>query len=434
MADTRGRLSFVGAWADLEPQLGETPPPVTHSAGLILPPLLDCHTHIPQHPIRGRFTDGIDDAPPEGRLLAGLQRNVFPCEARAADTEYAAQVIESFHHDTLAQGVVGGAAYMTVHAAATRAALAALPDFWTVGLVLMNQNCPLYLRSDLDALEQDIHHLAADFGRRLIVTDRFAVSVDTPLRRRASALAERLGLRMQTHLNEQRAEKAFVEQSLYPSYDSYTDVYRQDGLLARDAILAHCIQMTEQEWVMAADAGASVAHCPTSNTLLGSGTLPLDRLRAHGLPYALCTDVGASPTTSLLAEMAQFLTVHAGRSRFATPQEALWRATLGPARILGLADRLGSFDVGMPLSYITADCDRVFPPQTPAGTVIADGLLAMPPLVPSPSALERLATVGLSHGADLTQLTADAHATAARLEGRIQRVVLVGRTVWERAD
>lgn len=438
MAGPDGRLLFAGAWAALEPHLARTHAPVTrHADGLILPPLLDCHTHIPQHPIRGRFAQGIEDNPPEGRLLASLARNVFPAEARAADTEHAAQVVDAFRRDTLAQGVVGGAAYMTVHAHATRAALAGLPGFWSVGLVLMNQNCPRSLRTDDDALERDITALASDFGRRLIVTDRFAVSVDTALRRRASALAARLGLRMQTHLNEQRAEKALVEQSLYPGYAHYADVYARDGLLAREAILAHCLQMTAAEWAVIADAGASVAHCPTSNALLGSGTLPLDTLQSFQLPYALCTDVGASPTTSLLAEMAQFLTVHAGRSRFAAPSDALWHATLGPAQILGLADRLGSFDPGKPLSYLVADC---FPgPLSPASlagatadTVIADHLLQMTPATPLLPALDRLAAVGLPHSPDLALLETEARRTSARLEGRIRCVVLGGKTVWQR--
>lgn len=427
MGDAQGRIAFVGAWDALRPQLGKDGPAVTPVDGLILPPLLDCHTHIPQHPIRGRFTEGIDDDPPEGRLLAGLNRNVFPAEARAAHTEYAQQVVQDFHQDTLAQGVVGGAAFMTVHAGATRAALASLPDTWSVGLVLMNQNCPRSLRTDAENWERDVDAMAADFGRRLIVTDRFAVSVDTPLRRRASEVAARLGLRMQTHLNEQRTEKAFVEDELYPQYASYTDVYKQDGLLDRDPILAHCIHMTPAEWDMIS--GASVAHCPTSNTLLGSGTMDVDTVRGRRLPYALCTDVGASPTTSLLAEMAQFLTVHAGRSRYATPSEALWRVTLGPAQILGLDTELGTFAVGRPLSYVVAEA---FPfSGTAANDAIGRGLLGMPPAPPNIRALNTLASNGLPHGPDLLALTADVHGAAARLEGRVRRVVLHGATVWQ---
>ena len=45
--------------------------------------------------------------------------------------------------------------------------------------------------------------------------------------------------------------------------------------------------------------GACIAHCPTSNTLLGSGIMPLDRICQHGIEYAICTDVGASPTPGL---------------------------------------------------------------------------------------------------------------------------------------
>src|SRR5262249_22935194 len=160
--------------------------------------------------------------------------------------------------------------------------------------------------------ESDVAALARDFGRRAIVTDRFAGAVDTPLRRRGVALAQKHDLRMQTHLNEQQAEKAWTE-SLYPGYANYTDVYRRDGLLDRAAILAHCIQMTPDEWDILAAAtgpgatGAAIAHCPVSNTWLGSGVMLLDEAVGRRIPYAICTDVGASPTTSLFCEMVQFL-------------------------------------------------------------------------------------------------------------------------------
>jgi guanine deaminase len=433
-ADENGRLTFAGDWAEFAPRFGPDSPPVTAAGGLLLPPLLDCHTHIPQFPIRGQFAEGIAGNPPEGRLLAGLARNVFPEEARSADFAYAAAVAQAFREDTLAHGVVGGAAYMTVHAAAAEAALAVLPDTWAVGLVLMNQNCPAYLRTEEEALARDVARLASEYGRRLIVTDRFAVAVDTPLRRRAAALAAQYGLRMQTHLNEQRAEKEFVETVLYPSYASYTDVYRQDGLLTEGAILAHCIQMTPDEWRMTADAGAVVAHCPTSNTLLGSGTMPLGEVFSYRLPFALCTDVGASPTTSLLAEMAQFLTVHAGQERPATPSEALWHATVAPAQILGLENELGAFAPGKPLSYLIAACDPAGLAGKSADAVIAEDLLEMPPSQEPElfEALTRLAAAGLPHGPALTRVTENVHRTAARLDRKIRRIVQAGKTVWER--
>jgi guanine deaminase len=420
--DDAGRITHVG------PHDGR---PAARSRGVILPPLLDCHIHIPQWPIRGHFCDGVGHCE-GGRLLEGLNRNVFPAEARCADPAHAAAVIERFRGDTLSQGVVGGAAYLTVDAAATHAALAGLGEFWHVGLVLMNQNCPPYLRTDEANLERDVARLAGDFGRRFILTDRFAVAVGSPLRRRAVALAERHGLRMQTHLSEQPAEIRFVGE-LYPDAASYTDVYRRDGLLGREPILAHCVHLRPDEWDMVTATGSVVAHCPTSNALLGSGIMPLDEVIARGVPYAICTDVGASPTTSLLAEMAIFLMVHAGRSRHATAAEALFRTTRAAAEVLGVGGRLGHFEAGRPASFIEVE-PFVDVAGLDAEAVIAQCVLGMPAHADpvAVAAIGALATGGLDDPRHLGALTDTVHRTASRLEGRVRRVTLDGRTAFER--
>src|SRR6185436_2192032 len=118
---------------------------------------------------------------------------------------------------------------------------------------------------------------------------------------------------------------------------------------ACDAIVAHCLWNTDEEFDLLARAGASIAHCPVSNTELGSGVMPLDKVIDRGIAYSICTDVGASPTTSLFHEMSHFLNVHAGRSAHATAEEALFRTTRGAAAVAHLEDRLGSFETGAPL-------------------------------------------------------------------------------------
>jgi guanine deaminase len=440
VGDDRGRIVAAGPWAEVAPRLALDVKAVPRSAGVILPPLLDAHIHIPQHPIRGRFAEGIEADPPGGRLLASLERNVFPAEARCESPAHARHVVAAFLADTLSKGVIGGAAYMTVHARATRIALEQLPDTWSVGLVLMNGRCPENLRTDEATLAADVAELARDFGRRLIVTDRFAVSVDTPLRRAGVALAERHGLRMQTHLDEQRAEKRLVEEVLYPDAASYTDVYFRDGLLGRDPILAHCIHMRPDELDLVAATRSAVAHCPVSNTLLGSGVMPLDRIVAHGVPYAICTDVGASPTTSLLCEMAQFLKVHASSSVAATPEAALWHATLGPSRILGLDGRVGTFAAGMEYSFVEA-AGAEPQPETAADAIL--GLVGISPDEfaawrdvgdPRGSAMATLRDAGLEWGADLMRLDADVRAAAERVAGVVRRVTVAGRTAWRAVD
>jgi len=441
VGDDRGRVVAAGAWNEVAPRLNLDAAEAVRSRGLVLPPLLDAHIHIPQHPIRGRFAENIGADPPGGRLLASLEQNVFPAEGRCEGPAHARHVVADFLADTLASGVIGGAAYMTVHARATRLALEQLPEPWSVGLVLMNGRCPTYLRTDEPALAEDVDALARDFGRRLIVTDRFAVSVDTPLRKAGVALAKRHGLRMQTHLDEQRAEKRLVEEALYPDAGSYTGVYARDGLLDCEPILAHCIHLRPEEVDTIAATGSSIAHCPVSNTLLGSGVMPLDTIRAAGIPHALCTDVGASPTTSLFCEMAQFLKVHAGSSAAATPEEALRLVTVAPAGMLGLADRVGTFAPGMEWSFIEVTCDG--PTPATARQAILHGLLRMTEADLDPwrsgdeeqaAAVTRLRDAGLDWGHELAMLDADVRATAARLEHRVRRVTRAGRVVWESHD
>ena len=433
-ADSAGRVAFIGEWSELSACLPASTS-VQKLSGIILPPFFDNHIHIPQHPIRGRFMEGIDANPPQGRLLAGLNRNVFPAEGKCGDREYTRQIVREFLADTLAKGVVGGAAYMTVHTPAAELALEMLPPTWHVGLVMMNMNCPEYLRSDEANIERDTRHLADRFGKRFIVTDRFAVSVSSSLRQRAVSVAKELGLRTQTHLNEQRREKELVEQKLYPDAASYTDVYRRDGLLMRGSIMAHCIHMRGDEFSMLRDAGAVVAHCPTSNTLLGSGIMDLDEVKSRGIDYAICTDVGASPTTSILQEMAQFLKVHRGRSTRATPAEAIFRTTLAPARMLGFDD-LGTFEVGKPLSFIEISCEPSALDGASVDEVILNALLGSSShaldafAAKSGEAMDELAAGQLDVGARLDLLASEIEMTRRQLDGKVKRVVMNGQTVF----
>ncbi|CAN5546361.1 guanine deaminase [soil metagenome] len=424
-----GRIEWMGDFAQFP---GRDRKDVRTAAGVICPPFFDNHIHIPQHPIRGHFMDGIGADPPGGRLIAGLNRNVFPAEARCADAAYTEQCVSDFMRDTLAHGVVGGAAYMTVHASAARSAMEALPTRWMAGLVLMNQNCPEYLRTDEAHFERDALALARDFD--WIVTDRFAVACDSSLRRRGVVVAKQAGLRMQTHLNEQLREKQFVEETLYPDRSSYTEVYERDGLLHHRPILAHCVHMRPEEFEILSRMKSSIAHCPTSNTLLGSGIMSLDAVIDHQIDYAICTDVGASPTTSLLNEMAQFIKVHAGRSKRATPSEALFRTTLAAARMMDEDAHFGLLAVDRPGSFIEIAVDpQVLARCATSDDVIARAILELPPSQ-SPelsSAFDMLATGRCDAGPQLDLLSDDVNETVRRLDNKVRRVTLEGRVAYD---
>jgi len=154
----------------------------------------------------------------------------------------------------------------------------------------------------------------------------------------------------------------------------------------------------------------------------------------RGIDYAICTDVGASPTTSVLAEMAQYLKLHAGRSKRATPTEALYRSTQAPARLLGLSDRLGTFAVDRPMSFI--EVEPFVRNATSADDAILRGLLGMteadlnaPPIR---HALDELQATRLDCGPHLDVLERDVRQTANRLGNRVIRVTLEGAVLYNR--
>ena len=196
--------------------------------------------------------------------------------------------------------------------------------------------------------------------------------------------------------------------------------------------------MSDEEFAMVRDAGAVIAHCPTSNTLLGSGIMKLDEVISRGIDYAICTDVGASPTTSILAEMSQYLKIHRGRSTRATPSEALYRSTLGPARMLYGSDDLGTFEVGKPLSYIEVACEASSLNSDSADDVILSALLNTSRreldafASNAQQATEALESRGLDVGKHLQLLSDEIESTRRRLDGKILRVVMNGATIWER--
>jgi guanine deaminase len=125
---------------------------------------------------------------------------------------------------------------------------------------------------------------------------------------------------------------------LHPDLPSYTAVYAEFGLLGPRSIFGHCIHLSDEELKLLADSGSWVAHCPTSNVALGSGRMPIERIRAAGIPIALGTDVGAGPELSMLHVMATCIEVHRGVVDI-SPTEALRLATLDGCEAIGEPER-----------------------------------------------------------------------------------------------
>jgi len=93
---------------------------------------------------------------------------------------------------------------------------------------------------------------------------------------------------------------------------------------------------------------ASIAHCPTSNLFLGSGLFRLRVAKDKKRPIhvGLGTDIGAGTSFSVLRTINEAYKIAALNAAPISAFEALYLATLGGARSLGLEDRIGSLEAG----------------------------------------------------------------------------------------
>ncbi len=151
-----------------------------------------------------------------------------------------------------------------------------------------------------------------------------------------------------SHINENLAEVAAVC-DLFAECDDYLTSYSRHGLVGSSSVYAHNVHATPGELELMAARGASVAHCPTSNSALGSGLFPLREHVDHGVPVALGSDVGAGTGFSLLKEglQAYFMQQLLGdRGLALTSAHLLHLATAAGAEALGLSEEVGMFSLG----------------------------------------------------------------------------------------
>jgi guanine deaminase len=346
--DAEGRIVELGA-APADCEVGETWP-----GAVILPAFVDCHLHYPQTRILGSAS---------GPLLPWLQSSVFPEEARFAEREHAVAVAEEFCDALIAQGTTCAGVFSSSHPSATQILLETLDRRGlraVTGVTLMDRSAPdeLTLEADvalaaLEALHERWHGHERD-RLRVSVIPRFGISCTPELMRRAAQLAERHQLLIQTHISENLDELRFTAE-LFPTCRDYLGVYEDHGLASARTILAHAIHLDEREWDRVAAGDLAIAHCPDSNFFLGSGCMPLRAALERDLRVGLGSDVGAGRTFSMRRVAAAAYDAALVRGEPVDPEQLLWLATRGGARVLDAAEQLGCVAPGFDADLVAVD-------------------------------------------------------------------------------
>jgi guanine deaminase len=351
VAVAAGRIVACGAYRDV--RAGHPEADVLDARDtILLPGFVDCHVHFPQIRVIGAM--GLE-------LMDWLRLRSLPEEARLADEAYAVEVADRFV-GALAQNGTTTALVFGSHFPAAQEALfvtasaAGLRVF--SGLVVSDRGLLPELEVSVEtALEMNRVLIDRWHGRGLIryaVTPRFAVSCSDELLSASGVLArESDGVLFTTHLNESRSEISLVGE-LFPWARDYLETYERYGLVGERSVFAHNVHVTDGELRRLAAAGATVAHCPSSNAFLGSGVFPLRRHLELGARFALGTDVGAGTGLSMLKEglmayQAQMVSPDGVRLG---PAHLLWLATRAGAIGLGLGDEVGDLSPGKSADFV----------------------------------------------------------------------------------
>jgi len=185
----------------------------------------------------------------------------------------------------------------------------------------------------------------------------FSVTFD--LMRESVKLAEETGVLLHTHLAETRDEEAYC---LRRSGMRPVDLMEELGWLRGDVWYAHLVVLNDADVAKLSSAKVGMAHCPSSNMILGSGIARVTEMKDTGIKIGLGVDGSASNDTSnMIREVRQAMLlqrVQYGADAL-TAREALRMATIGGARVLHREDEIGSIEVGKAADLIAFDLNDI---------------------------------------------------------------------------
>jgi guanine deaminase len=353
-----GRIVACGPWAEVRSSFADADVLDARDA-ILLPGFVDCHVHFPQIGVIGAL--GLE-------LMEWLQSVALPEEARLADDAYAALVADRFVRGLARNGTTTALVFGSHFVGAQDALFSAAEAVGlrvASGLVVSDRGLiPALEVSPEAAVEASRGLIERWHGRGLLryaVTPRFSVSCSEKLLSACGELAGSVpGLLVTSHLNETLGEISLVK-DLFPWASDYLETYERFDLVGGRSVFAHDVHAGESEVRRLAGAGAAVAHCPSSNAFLGSGSFPLRRHLDAGVRVALGTDVGAGTGLGILKEglMAYQVQMLLGSDGVRLgPAHLLWLATGAGASALGLSDEAGALSPGL-----SADFVLLRPPQ-----------------------------------------------------------------------
>jgi 5-methylthioadenosine/S-adenosylhomocysteine deaminase len=345
-----GKIDFIINGKIPVGQCGDAREIIDASGCIVMPGLVNVHTHLAMTCFRGL----ADDLP----LMTWLNDYIFPAEARFIDrkTVYAGAIL------AIAEMILSGTTtfcdgYFFEGEVGRAAITAGMRGVIAQGFI------------DFPTPDQSAHSEKDSIAERFVERWRDRSPLITPALvchspytcspetlRTIKAVARRVGVSFQIHLSETREEVRLIRKL----YGKKPVQHLHDlDILDENTITAHCIWLDGEELDLLAAGRVKVAHDPESNMKLGAGVAPVMEMLRRGIDVGLGTDGCASNNDlDLFGEMRMAVKLHkvfTGDPTVLTAEKVVEMATIGGARVLGMADRIGSIAPGKEADIILVD-------------------------------------------------------------------------------
>lgn len=284
-------IESVGAYSETE--LSATVPVIHLEGQLLIPGLINCHTHAAMSLLRG-FADDMG-------LHEWLSSAVWPAEARFVNPDYVKLGTKLAVYEFLKTGTTCfvDQYFFSEFAAEVSEQIGIRIACGDPIIDLKDGSLPSRISKALEQAYSRNHDPEYVF-RILNPHSCYTVPVDGL--ERLAREASTGGFRVNIHLHESQHE-----------CDHYADTHGgktafqsliDAGLFNSNMIAAHCVCLSETERQQLATHKVNVVHCPKSNMKLANGVCPVQSLLKAGVNVALGTDSACSNNgLSMISEM-----------------------------------------------------------------------------------------------------------------------------------
>jgi 5-methylthioadenosine/S-adenosylhomocysteine deaminase len=343
------RIAAIGSMADL-PANRHYDARVDCAGKLVLPGLVNAHTHTPMTLFRG-LAEGVSLFTLDGwyNSIRTLELVMTPDMVPAAVEVACAEMIRTGTTTFADQYFFMDEIVPVVARSGMRAALA----YGVVELGDPAARARELARVDafLEDMGQQPDRLQGWVGPHAFFVDNTPESMQAERR-----LASKYNTGLHIHLSTDGEEDAFCRQHFGISAVSKM---RDMGMFERPVLAAHSITVPPEDWPTLAASSFSAVTCPSACMRAGADAAPVVGMRAAGINVALGTDNVCNNNDydlfiqmRLMALLASFREKHPGALQ---AREALDIATAGGAKALGLADEIGDLSPGKKADLIVMD-------------------------------------------------------------------------------